>query len=118
MRNGIQRSRAPKTKYAEAHYNLGLALHQAGKESESGVEFEKAYAISPELRNVPVPEHRRGWGSLSFWLSYDWKISSGHLASAKSEETPRIPAIMFFGIVNGAHKCRQVKLEEFEKLSR
>jgi Tfp pilus assembly protein PilF len=44
-----------KPDYAEAHYNLGLTLHQDGKESESGAEFEKAYAISPDLRNVPRP---------------------------------------------------------------
>jgi len=41
--------------YAEAHYNLGLALHQEGKEEEARAEFEKAYEISPELRNAPHP---------------------------------------------------------------
>jgi len=39
--------------YAEAHYNLALALHQEGKEEESRREFEKAYEISPGLRNLP-----------------------------------------------------------------
>jgi len=28
-------------------------LHQDGKEAASGAEFEKAFAISPELRNLP-----------------------------------------------------------------
>jgi len=32
-----------------------LALHQQGKEAESQAEFEKAFAISPELRNAPRP---------------------------------------------------------------
>jgi len=41
--------------YAEAHYNLALALHQQGKEEESRAEFEKAFEISPELRNAPRP---------------------------------------------------------------
>jgi len=44
-----------KPAYAEAHYNLALAFHQDGKEAESRAEFEKAYAISPELRNVSHP---------------------------------------------------------------
>jgi tetratricopeptide (TPR) repeat protein len=44
-----------KPNYAEAHYNLGLTLHQEGKEADSLVEFEKAYAISPELKNLPRP---------------------------------------------------------------
>jgi len=41
--------------YAEAHYNLALALHQQGKETESRAEFERAYEISPELRSAPRP---------------------------------------------------------------
>ena len=41
--------------FAEAHYNLALALHQEGKEEESRAEFEKAYDIAPELRNAPRP---------------------------------------------------------------
>jgi tetratricopeptide (TPR) repeat protein len=41
--------------FAEAHYNLGLALHQQGEEAEAQTEFNKAYEISPELRNVPRP---------------------------------------------------------------
>jgi len=41
-----------KPRYAEAHYNLALALHQEGKEAESRVELEKAYEIAPELRNA------------------------------------------------------------------
>ncbi len=44
-----------KPRYAEAHYNLALALHQEGKEEESRAEFEKAYEIAPGLRNVPCP---------------------------------------------------------------
>jgi Tfp pilus assembly protein PilF len=38
--------------YAEAHYNLALALRQESKEAESRAEFEKAFAIAPELRNA------------------------------------------------------------------
>jgi tetratricopeptide (TPR) repeat protein len=41
--------------YAEAHYNLALALHQQGKEAESRAEFERAFKISPELRNASRP---------------------------------------------------------------
>jgi len=44
-----------KPSYAEAHYNLGLALHQQGKEAESRAEFEKAFEIAPELRNTARP---------------------------------------------------------------
>jgi len=44
-----------KPHYAEAHYNLALALHQEGKEAESRLEFEKAYNIAPELRNASRP---------------------------------------------------------------
>jgi tetratricopeptide (TPR) repeat protein len=44
-----------KPRYAEAHYNLGLTLHQQGEEAEAQAEFEKAYEISPELRNAPRP---------------------------------------------------------------
>jgi len=44
-----------KAGYAEAHYNLGLALHQDGREAESGTELEKAYAIAPGLRSLPRP---------------------------------------------------------------
>jgi len=44
-----------KPSYAEAHFNLGLALHQGGKEQESLAEFDKAYEISPDLRNAPHP---------------------------------------------------------------
>jgi Tfp pilus assembly protein PilF len=42
-----------KPRYAEAHFNLALALHQEGKEEESSAEFERAYEIAPELRNAP-----------------------------------------------------------------
>jgi len=41
--------------YAEAHYNLALALHQQRKEAESRAEFERAFEISPELRNASRP---------------------------------------------------------------
>jgi len=34
---------------------LALALHQENKEQDSQAEFEKAFAISPELRNAPRP---------------------------------------------------------------
>jgi protein O-GlcNAc transferase len=44
-----------KPSYAEAHYNLALAFHLDGKEAESQAEFEKAYAINPELRNPSRP---------------------------------------------------------------
>jgi len=44
-----------KPRYAEAHYNLALALHQQGEEAEAQVEFDKAYEIAPELRNAPHP---------------------------------------------------------------
>jgi Tfp pilus assembly protein PilF len=44
-----------KPAYAEAHYNLALALRQDGREAESGAEFEKAFAISPELKNLVRP---------------------------------------------------------------
>jgi protein O-GlcNAc transferase len=44
-----------KPEYAEAHYNLALALHQEGKEDAAHAELDKAYAISPELRNAPHP---------------------------------------------------------------
>jgi len=42
--------------YAEAHYNLGLALRQLGRDREARAEVEKAYAISPELRNLARPQ--------------------------------------------------------------
>ncbi|PYV49354.1 MAG: hypothetical protein DMG92_11205 [Acidobacteria bacterium] len=42
-----------KSGYAEAHYNLALTLRQEGKMAESNAEFEKAYAISPELKDLP-----------------------------------------------------------------
>ena len=41
--------------YAEAHYNLALALRQAGKDEDSRSEFDKAFEISPELKNAPRP---------------------------------------------------------------
>ncbi|HEY2457449.1 MAG TPA: tetratricopeptide repeat protein, partial [Candidatus Acidoferrum sp.] len=44
-----------KPRYAEAHYNLALALQKQGKDSAAGAEFEKAYAIMPELRNNTSP---------------------------------------------------------------
>lgn len=44
-----------KPRYAEAHYNLTLVLHQNGKEEESRIEFERAFEISPELRNASRP---------------------------------------------------------------
>jgi Tfp pilus assembly protein PilF len=44
-----------KAGYAQAHFNLALALHQEKKEVESQAEFEKAFAIAPELRNAPRP---------------------------------------------------------------
>ena len=43
-----------KPRYAEAHYNLALALHQESKEDESRAEFEKAFEIAPELRSAPT----------------------------------------------------------------
>jgi Tfp pilus assembly protein PilF len=42
-----------KPAYAEAHYNLALALQKVGKVAEANAEFEKAYEIMPELRNAP-----------------------------------------------------------------
>jgi Tfp pilus assembly protein PilF len=44
-----------KPSYAEAHYNLALALQQEGNEAESRAEFNKAYEIAPELKDVPHP---------------------------------------------------------------
>jgi Tfp pilus assembly protein PilF len=44
-----------KPSYAEAHYNLALALHQQGNETDSRAELEKAYDISPSLRDAPRP---------------------------------------------------------------
>jgi tetratricopeptide (TPR) repeat protein len=44
-----------KPSYAEAHYNLALALRQEGKKADSQQELEKAYQLSPDLRNVPLP---------------------------------------------------------------
>ena len=41
-----------KPTYAEAHYNLGLALRQSGNSEESRTEIEKAYQLAPQLRNV------------------------------------------------------------------
>jgi Tfp pilus assembly protein PilF len=40
-------------RYAGAHYNLALALHQEGKESAARAKFEKAYEISLKLKNAP-----------------------------------------------------------------
>jgi Flp pilus assembly protein TadD len=42
---------APRLKplYAEAHYNLALALHQQGKEAESRAEFNKLMKFSRSL---------------------------------------------------------------------
>ena len=44
-----------KPRYAEAHYNLALTLHQEGNEAESRAEFDKAFEIEPELKDVPRP---------------------------------------------------------------
>jgi Tfp pilus assembly protein PilF len=44
-----------KPAYAEAHYNLALALQQEGKEDAARAEFAKAYEIAPELKNAPHP---------------------------------------------------------------
>ena len=41
--------------YAEAHYNLALALQQEGKDEAARAEFAKAYEIAPELKNAPRP---------------------------------------------------------------
>jgi tetratricopeptide (TPR) repeat protein len=41
--------------YAEAHYNLALALQQEGKDEAARTEFAKAYEIAPELKNAPHP---------------------------------------------------------------
>ena len=41
---------------ARTHYNLALALRQRGKEAESRGEFEKAFEISPELKNAARPQ--------------------------------------------------------------
>jgi hypothetical protein len=43
-------------RYAEAHYNFALALKKDGKEEAAQLEFDKAFQISPELRNAPRPE--------------------------------------------------------------
>ena len=44
-----------KPDYAEAHYNLALALLQTGKKEESNSEFEKAYQLAPHLRVTGKP---------------------------------------------------------------
>ena len=44
-----------KPRYAEGHFNLALALQKQGKEAEARAEFEKAYEISPALRNASRP---------------------------------------------------------------
>ena len=49
-----------KPDYAEAHYNLALALLQTGRKEESSSEFEKAYKLAPH----PSPALGRG-GRLS-----------------------------------------------------
>jgi Tfp pilus assembly protein PilF len=41
--------------YAEAHYNLALALRQEAKTAEAQQEFEKAYQLAPELKSIPLP---------------------------------------------------------------
>ena len=41
-----------KPDYAEAHYNLGLALLQMGKKEESDSEIEKAYQLAPHLKTT------------------------------------------------------------------
>jgi protein O-GlcNAc transferase len=48
-----------KPRYAEAHYNLALALHQEGNEAESRAEFEKAFEIAPELKDAQRPPESR-----------------------------------------------------------
>jgi tetratricopeptide (TPR) repeat protein len=44
-----------KPNYAEAHYNLGLALHQNGKEVESNAEFEISLRHFPRLEKSAAP---------------------------------------------------------------
>jgi tetratricopeptide (TPR) repeat protein len=44
-----------KPRYAEAHYNLALALRQEGKKANAQQEFERAYKLAPELRSLPLP---------------------------------------------------------------
>jgi Flp pilus assembly protein TadD len=41
-----------KPDYAEAHYNLGLALIEAGKPVEARAEMEKAYRLAPYLKTL------------------------------------------------------------------
>ena len=53
MQRGPQAFRL-KPDYAEAHYNLALALQKEGKETEAKAELEKAYEIMPELRDRPT----------------------------------------------------------------
>ena len=49
-----------KPDYAEAHYNLALALLQTGRKEESSSEFEKAYKLAPHLR-TPTREKPSGF---------------------------------------------------------
>jgi len=44
-----------KPRYAEAHYNLALALHQEGKEEEISRRVREGYDIAPELRERAPP---------------------------------------------------------------
>jgi Flp pilus assembly protein TadD len=44
-----------KLDYAEAHYNLALALLQTGRKEESNTEFQKAYQLAPHLRATGKP---------------------------------------------------------------
>lgn len=39
---------------AEAHYKLALAFRQEGKKGEAQREFDNAFQLAPELKNVPL----------------------------------------------------------------
>ena len=55
----VEKLRSDKRYYAEAHYNLSLALLQTGRKEESNTEFEKAYQLAPHLRATGKPNTLR-----------------------------------------------------------
>src|SRR5262249_50686341 len=81
-----RRALAARERYAQAHYNLGIALKALNQHDEAIACFQQAAAIIPDFANAHWNESLTRLGAGDFtggWQKYEWRWKRG--ASQKNK---------------------------------